>query len=138
MIARFSGVRRSAAVVSMAGRVLVCADRRRTPGLCAGGVVSSSSTETEVCAAARRLTPKRPRWNRQLTQLTRGGHYTSAQPQNGRQWPTVRERIDECQGMTTFSTASMIMNRIIAMTEMVTRTAKTRAVSIWPLAEVRR
>ena len=51
-------------------------------------------------------------------------------PQNGIQRPTLRDRIDGCQGMTSFSTASMIVKRSVAMTEMVTRTAKTRAVSI--------
>jgi len=51
-------------------------------------------------------------------------------PRNGSQRPTLRDRIDECQGMTSFSTASMIAKRSVAMTEMVTRTAKTRAVSI--------
>jgi len=51
-------------------------------------------------------------------------------PRNGSQRPTLRDRIDECQGMTSFSTASMIAKRSVAMTEMVTRTAKTKAVSI--------
>src|SRR5215469_5317280 len=51
-------------------------------------------------------------------------------PRNGSQRPTLRDRIDECQGMTSFSTDSMIAKRNVAMTEMVTRTAKTKAVSI--------
>jgi hypothetical protein len=50
----------------------------------------------------------------------------------------VRDLIEECHGITFFSTASMIVNRIIAITEIVTKTAKTRAVSIWPLADVKR
>ena len=49
-----------------------------------------------------------------------------------------RERIEACQGIATRSKRSMIANSTIAITEIVTRTAKTSAVSICPLAEVSR
>src|SRR5581483_923742 len=54
------------------------------------------------------------------------------------QFPTLRERMEACHGIANRSRPSTMANRAIAMIEIITKTAKTSAVSICPLAEVRR